>query len=116
MITKLNTKEEIKKAKNAFKQLETTKKAERESWLEKHVVVNFKGITTGILETEKELEDSYPINYYSYVCKCDQFPNGTVIRSDVAGNVRTLKNDLADYRKWTNIVIFNCDLKNRNLI
>lgn len=57
---------------------------------------------------ENELEDDYPV-YWDYFYVCD----GKVIRSDIQGTVRQLKNDLRKHLKLEAKVITNYDWEGR---
>jgi hypothetical protein len=61
-------------------------------------------ITTGIMDGERVLEDSYPVNCgYLYVA------DEKVIRSEISGTVADLKQDI-DVKE-----IRNCNIGDRNL-
>lgn len=99
-------KELLKKLKRDHKNDEKLRKQEYQQFLQKEDTSK-KVNKTGILPTEVLLEDTHEVNWdYLYIIDDD---GGKVIRSDVKGNVSTLKRDLRSLGYVANNV-YSCDI------
>lgn len=114
-------KEQAKAARKKFKQDKSFEQKQRlisiEEWHKRKEEYEKKKdtiIRTGILPSEKILEDNHPV-YGDYLYVIDH-EEGKIIRSNIyEGTVRDLKRSLyQDGYKFTNV--YTCNLSARNLI
>lgn len=121
MIAKtLEEKEQLKKAKAEYRQgvkdrvKQAVDRAIDNNKLRERLEAN-PPISTGLLDTEKELAYNYPV-YFNYLYVAKFKDNYKVIRSDVQGTIAYLKRDLGKIYNMFPDAIYSCDLKRRNLL